>query len=83
MKKEEKDELLRQLNEKQLMLQSVMSQSDAHASKCIKMGLNFEETYPDDYSVYTSAREQYNANEAEIARVEAIEVEEEVREVIE
>ena len=32
MKQFEKDELLRQLNEKQLQLASVMSQSDAHAS---------------------------------------------------
>lgn len=77
MKQFEKDELLRQLNEKQLQLASVMSQSDAHASKCIKLGLNFSETYPSDYQAYVNAREEYNTNEAEIARIEAIEVESE------
>ena len=75
MTKFEKDELLRQLNEKQLQLASVMSQSDAHASKCIKLGLNFSETYPNDYQAYVNAREEYNINEVEIARIEAIEVE--------
>ena len=77
MTKFEKDELLRQLNEKQLQLASVMSQSDAHASKCIKLGLNFSETYPNDYQAYVNAREEYNINEVEIARIEAIEVEQE------
>ena len=79
MTKFEKDELLRQLNEKQLQLASVMSQSDAHASKCIKLGLNFSETYPSDYHAYVKAREEYNVNEVEIARIEAIEVEQEER----
>lgn len=75
MKKNEKDELLRQLHEKQLQLASVMSESDAHASKCIKLGLNFQEAYPVDYAAYTAAREQYNANEEELAKLEAIEPE--------
>lgn len=79
MKQFEKDERLRQLNEKQLQLASVMSQSDAHASKCIKLGLNFSETYPSDYQAYVNAREEYNINEEEIARIEAIEVEQEER----
>ena len=79
MKQFKKDELLRQLNEKQLQLASVMSQSDAHASKCIKLGLNFSETYPNDYQTYVKAREEYNINEEEIARIEAIEVEQEER----
>ena len=79
MKQFEKDELLRQLNEKQLQLASVMSQSDAHASKCIKLGLNFSETYQSDYQAYVKAREEYNINEEEIARIEAIEVEQEER----
>ena len=79
MKQFEKDELLRQLNEKQLQLASVMSQSDAHASKCIKLGLNFSDTYPSDYQTYVKAREEYNVNEEEIARIESIEVEPEER----
>ena len=75
MKQFEKDELLRQLQEKQLQLASVMSQSDAHASKCIKLGLNFAEAYPEDYAAYTAAREEYNQNEERIAELEAAEVE--------
>ena len=78
MKQEEKSELLRQLNERQLQLASIMSQSDAHASKCIKLGLNFAEEYPEDYSAYTSARKEYNNNETEIARIDAEEVEAEI-----
>lgn len=47
----------------QLELLKVMSDSDAHASKCTKLGLNFAETYPDDLAAYVAAREQYNAVE--------------------
>ena len=57
-----------------------MSQSDAHASKCIKMSLNFQDEYPEDYAKYSAARIKYNENEAEIARIEAIEVEEDTTE---
>ena len=76
MNRSEKEEMLQRLNEEQLALMSTMSQSDAHASKCIKMGLNFQEEYPEDYAKYSTARIKYNENEAEIARIEAIEVEE-------
>lgn len=82
MKKEEKNELLRQLNERQLQLSAIMCKSDAHASKCVKLGLNFAETYPDDYACYVSAREEYNINEEKIAEVEAEEVEEETNPAI-
>lgn len=50
-----------------------MSQSDAHASKCIKLGLNFADTYPEDYAAYTAAREEYNANEAKMTELEGVE----------
>lgn len=79
MKQQEKNELLRQLNERQLQLAAIMSESDAHASKCIKLGLNFSETYPEDYAAYTAAREEYNQNEERIAELEATEVEIEQR----
>ena len=75
MKQFEKDEMLRKLSERQLHLASVMVQSDAHASKCVKLGLNFEEAYPGDYEEYAKAREEYNTNEEEMARIQAIEVE--------
>ena len=74
MKQIEKDELLQRLAEQQLELSATMQKSDAHASKCIKLGLDFETTYPDDLAKYEEAREQYNANEVEIARIEAIEI---------
>ena len=80
MNRSEKEEMLQRLNEEQLALMSTMSQSDAHASKCIKMGLNFQDEYPEDYAKYSAARIKYNENEAEIVRIEAIEVEEDTTE---
>ena len=79
MKREERDELLRQANEQQLELLSVMANSDAHASKCAKLGLTFAEEYPEEYEEYCSAREQYNANQERIAELESACIEEEIR----
>ena len=76
MKREERDELLRQANEQQLHLLSVMAKSDAHASKCAKLGLTFSEEYPEEYTEYCSAREKYNANQERIAELEAACIEE-------
>lgn len=75
MTQQEIDARKQELGEQQLQLAAVMSESDAHASKCIKLGLNFQEAYPDDYAAYTAAREQYNANEEELAKLEDIEPE--------
>ena len=77
MKREERDELLRQANEQQLNLLSVMAKSDAHASKCAKLGLIFSDEYPEEYAEYCSAREQYNANQEHIAELESACIEEE------
>ena len=77
MKRDERDELLRQANEQQLNLLSVMAKSDAHASKCAKLGLVFADEYPDEYEEYCSAREQYNANQERIAELESACIEEE------
>lgn len=77
MKRDERDELLRQANEQQLNLLSVMAKSDAHASKCAKLGLVFADEYPDEYEEYCSAREQYNANQERIAELENARIEEE------
>ena len=77
MKRQERDELLRQANEQQLNLLSVMAKSDAHASKCAKLGLVFADEYPDEYEEYCSAREQYNANQERIAELESACIEEE------
>ena len=77
MKRQERDELLRQANEQQLNLLSVMAKSDAHASKCAKLGLTFSEEYKEEYAEYCSAREKYNANQERIAELESVCIEEE------
>ena len=77
MKRQERDELLRKANEQQLNLLSVMAKSDAHASKCAKLGLIFADEYPEEYAEYCSAREQYNANQERIAELEIACIEEE------
>ena len=77
MKRQERDELLRKANEQQLNLLSVMAKSDAHASKCAKLNLTFEEEYPEEYAEYCSAREQYNSNQERIAELESACIEEE------
>ena len=76
MKRQERDELLRKVNEQQLNLLSVMVKSDAHASKCAKLGLTFSEEYPEEYAEYCSAREKYNANQERIAELESACIEE-------
>ena len=77
MKRQERDELLRQANEQQLTLLSVMAKSDAHASKCAKLGLVFADEYPEEYAEYCSAREQYNINQERITELENACIEEE------
>lgn len=74
MTQEERNEKLERLNEKQMALMSVMRESDAHASKCIKLGLTFSKEYPEEYKVYEDAREKYNSNEAEIAELLSMEI---------
>ena len=77
MKRQERDELLRQANEQQLNLLSVMAKSDAHASKCAKLGWVFANEYQEEYAEYCSARERYNANQERIAELENVEIDEE------
>ena len=77
MKRQERDELLRKANEQQLNLLSIMAKSDAHASKCAKLGLVFSDEYPEEYSEYCSAREKYNTNQCSIAELESACIEEE------
>ena len=79
MTQNEKDELLRQINEQQIELLAIMAKSDAHASKCAKLNLIFAEEYQEEYKEYCSAREQYNANQERIAELEIALIEEEER----
>lgn len=52
-----------------------MAESDAHAAKCMKMGLTFREEYPEKYTAYEAAREEYNTLEAEANIIATTEVE--------
>lgn len=68
------------LERRQLELRATMQKSDEHALKCAKSGLDFRETYPEDWTAYEAAREEYNTNETELAelylRLESEEAEE-------
>lgn len=74
----EKEERMARLQERLLELASVMSKSDAHASKCTKLGVSFKDMYPEEYKEYTQAREDYNQLEKDLLTLESVEVEEEI-----
>ena len=74
----EKEERIARIQEQLLELASIMSKSDAHASKCTKLGISFKDTYPNEYNEYTQAREDYNNLESEIITLESVEVEDEI-----
>ncbi len=57
------------LERRQLELRATMQKSDEHALKCAKSGLDFRETYPDDWTAYEAAREEYNRNETALAEL--------------
>ena len=77
MTRAKKEERMARIKERLLELASVMSKSDAHASKCVKLGLSYKDTYPNEYKEYTQAREDYNQLEKDLAALESVEVEEE------
>ena len=78
MKRIEKEERIAHMQERLLELASVMSKSDAHASKCTKLGLSYKDNYPNEYNEYIKAREDYNQLEKDLATLESVEVEEEI-----
>ena len=78
MTRTEKEERKARIQERLLELTSIMSKSDAHASKCVKLGLSYKDTYPNEYDEYVKAREDYNSLENEIIALESVEVEEEI-----
>ena len=79
MTRAEKEERIARIQERLLELVSIMSKSDAHASKCVKLGLSYKDNYPNEYDEYTQAREDYNKLEKELVALESVEVEEEIR----
>ena len=78
MPRAEKEERMARIQEQLLELASIMSKSDAHASKCVKLGLSYKDNYPNEYKEYTQAREDYNQLEKDLAALENVEVEEEI-----
>ena len=74
----EKEERMARIQERLLELVSVMSKSDAHASKCVKLGLSYKDNYPNEYNEYIKAREDYNQLEKDLATLESVDVEEEI-----
>ena len=78
MTRAEKEERIARIQEQLLELASIMSKSDAHASKCTKLGISFKDTYPNEYDEYVKAREDYNDLENEIIALESVEDEEEI-----
>ena len=78
MTRAEKEERMARIQERLLELASIMSKSDAHASKCVKLGLSYKDNYPNEYNEYTQAREDYNQLEKDLAALESVEVEEEI-----
>ena len=77
MTREEKEERMARIQEQLLELASIMSKSDAHASKCVKLGLSYKDTYPNEYKEYTQVREDYNQLEKDLAALESVDIEEE------
>lgn len=77
----EKQEQLSALESRQLELQAIMASTDAHAAKCVKMGKRFSAQYPDEYTAYLAANEEYNENESAIASLKAELAEEEAEQV--
>ena len=78
MTRAEKEDRIAHIQEQLLELASIMCKSDAHASKCVKLGLSYKDTYPNEYNEYTQAREDYNQLEKDLATLESVEVEEEI-----
>ena len=76
MTRTEKKERMARIQEQLLELASIMSKSDAHASKCVKLELSYKDTYPNEYNEYVKAREDYNQLEKDLATLESAEVEE-------
>ena len=78
MTRAEKEDRIAHIQEQLLELASIMCKSDAHASKCVKLGLSYKDTYPNEYNEYVKAREDYNQLEKDLATLESVEVEEEI-----
>ena len=61
------EENLSRLQARQLELLSLMGKSDAHAAKCVKLGVKFSDEYPNELKEYEAANAEYNSNEEVIS----------------
>ena len=62
-------EKINELESRQIVLSNEMASSDAHAAKCIKLGLIFGEAYPEELERYKASRDEYNANEVALSEL--------------
>lgn len=76
MTRQEQESAINALESQLLSLAATMQESDAHALKCFKMGLDFTAEYPEEYKAYTAARTQYNEVESRLDELRQAEVEE-------
>ena len=76
MTRQEQESAINALESQLLSLAATMQESDAHALKCFKMGLDFEKEYPEEHKAYTAARTQYNEVESQLNELCKAEVEE-------
>lgn len=76
MTRQEQESAINALESQLLSFAATMQESDAHALKCFKMGLDFEKEYPEEYKAYTAARTQYNEVESQLNELRQAEVEE-------
>ena len=79
-----KEDIYKQISElegRQQELMLTMTQSDAHASKCVKLGVQFAEVYPDEFAAYGMANKEYNDNEVKLAELYEIKKQEEEAEL--
>ena len=64
------EENLSRLQARQLELLALMGKSDTHAAKCVKLGLNYSESYPEELETYKAARDEYNINEVRLSELD-------------
>lgn len=65
-----KRDSLTRLQTRKVELLTIMSQGDAHAAKCYKLGKKYQTQYPEEYAEYIAANEEYQTIEQQIAELE-------------
>ena len=63
-------EQIGELESRQIVLSNIMAYSDGHAAKCVKLGLNYSESYPEELETYKAARDEYNINEVSLSELD-------------